>query len=1511
MKLKYTNILKISLLFIILTVFAELLFVFALPNAVNNGKYEDDIVKLFNSKTGANLIIDKLSIKTYPDISVGLTANDINMSEKKTNKNILDAENVYVRIPILPILLRQIDIKTINAKDLTLDISRDKTGKYNVEKIIFKSDKKLFKTKFKGAKCTLSNYSIDFNDEMISRKYNVKGNYFHVNNFTMKKCISIETDGVISSNEFYTPYKIKIYTKLPVKEHLGDSNFVIDGYFVDFKPNYIIPYFNKYFDNKLKSIEGSVSANFYTKKMDKYNKRIVAEVKTDNLLVKYKNAQENIATNGNLSLKGEFDLDSNKIDIKNLNIQGNNINIETTGSVKTYKSKKPTLNIETKITNSKAENIADILPANLIPNREEIRKVKKYKIFGNIDAKIKVKGRLPQPNVTGNINAQNVRILNKNDNTHTGIVKLTFDKRVLHSDILVKLIKDANEQVTVQGTTYIYRDKPNHFIIKSTKNVPLKLTQTILLPIRDVFMFQLGPFPKMHIIKGTGNTELDIKGTKTESTINGYINFNNASTTYEGINGIIKDVYGSVNFKDKFVSFKTNKGEVEGYPVSIFGHCIIADNLDLNINSDSVDTKTLLKIVRTSPVLKEVDKGLVLIQKASGLSSFKINMKAKIPPTPSNEELALKLFLDTLKVNGSIDLKNDTMTIQNYYNPIDNVKGLVTFTDEKVNLNDLKGQVGSSQITAKGTILLDKISKIPAVDLTIKGDKVQIKDSLKFITESAFFTYKINLKPYISNLAGTHNFVFNYKTKSKDIDFNAIKVTAGILPQSSQRPLELTSGKININNGNLEFETLKGKYKTTNITVTGNIKKIYTPKPLYNLKLNIPEFNIAEIETLSKSGILPKGLKDLAAQYTNYSGKADILMDIVSNRISGHINLSQTHMNHKKLGFPITIDPAKLKFTADKLVANPLTATISDAPVYSEITINNLSSKPRINGYFTTKLTDNFIDTYINPKLTYPIKIKGDITLSSDLSGSIDNLNINSGIKLNEDADITYMGTNLGDIMDTRELKGNFHLTPTSLTVRKLDYIKYQTSQNNRVYPVNFATFKGNFYKKGDLYLPDTFSIKTNHSMPARLFNFAFKKSLLKKGTFNCSLFYKADTRSNIPKLFGTVSLKNVDIPIVDTLIKDVNIKSSRDSMSILAKGTLFDSDIEINADIANKMSYPIIINDAEIISETFNFDKILSTANKMAIENYQSSQSNVSLPKDFDTNNLIIKKGRISAQNIIYKGLPAKNATADFSFSNSIFKTNNINFNIAGGNISGLTNINFKNNSIETELNAENVDSTTVSEAFFNMSNQVYGKMNGSIILHSQGKTEEERIKNLVGNIDFNINDGRIPKLGSLEYLLKAGNLIKSGITGLTINSVIDIINPIRTGHFDSITGSMNIKDGSIKDIEVYSQGDSISLYLSGSYNLMDSTADMTVLGKLSKKIPTILGPIGNTSFNSILNSIPGINLSDINNSKLNTEIRKIPGLNFSNDDYRLFQAKIDGNINGLGYVSSFKWVE
>lgn len=91
------------------------------------------------------------------------------------------------------------------------------------------------------------------------------------------------------------------------------------------------------------------------------------------------------------------------------------------------------------------------------------------------------------------------------------------------------------------------------------------------------------------------------------------------------------------------------------------------------------------------------------------------------------------------------------------------------------------------------------------------------------------------------------------------------------------------------------------------------------------------------------------------------------------------------------------------------------------------------------------------------------------------------------------------------------------------------------------------------------------------------------------------------------------------------------------------------------------------------------------------------------------------------------------------------------------------------------------------MSEALFDLKGQVYGSVDGGFKLHCTGDSQEDCFKTLSGDGIFKIADGKMPKLGSLEYLLKAGNLLKGGFTGLSINSLIDLITPLKTGDFDA----------------------------------------------------------------------------------------------------------------------------
>ena len=246
--------------------------------------------------------------------------------------------------------------------------------------------------------------------------------------------------------------------------------------------------------------------------------------------------------------------------------------------------------------------------------------------------------------------------------------------------------------------------------------------------------------------------------------------------------------------------------------------------------------------------------------------------------------------------------------------------------------------------------------------------------------------------------------------------------------------------------------------------------------------------------------------------------------------------------------------------------------------------------------------------------------------------------------------------------------------------------------------------------------------------------------------------------------------------------------------------------------------------------------------------------------------------------------------------------------FNIAQGSLKGKYNYNLKNNDMSLSLDVLSIDANDLTWALFDLQNQIYGDMTGMVNLSCNGTNFQSCMQSLSGEGDFIVKEGRMPKLGSLEYLLRASNLLKGGFTNLSINSVIDLISPIKTGEFSNIVGNFRIKDGMTRNLEIASSGKNLSLYITGTYNFATSIADMEVLGLLSRKISTMFGPVGNLSINTLFNVIPGVDLA--NDNELLTKINKIPGIELSSKTYRKFIADIKGNINEDNYVTSFKWI-
>ena len=540
-------------------------------------------------------------------------------------------------------------------------------------------------------------------------------------------------------------------------------------------------------------------------------------------------------------------------------------------------------------------------------------------------------------------------------------------------------------------------------------------------------------------------------------------------------------------------------------------------------------------------------------------------------------------------------------------------------------------------------------------------------------------------------------------------------------------------------------------------------------------------------------------------------------------------------------------------------------------------------------------------------KVAQKFQIKGDINLSSEIKGNINDLRIVPKLTLQPASDISYEENNIGDINEKREFQGFIRLINDNIFIKNFEYIKYITSQNNKNYPIKFMDISGEIKTKDNTIIPKEINIKTYKNMPARFLNLMLKSQVLKQGSFNCDIKIKENKEDKILQILGDIDFRNINIPLFDTVLKNIKIKADNNDINLALFGFLQEEKINIKAKLKNDLTAKPKIESFNIYADKIDPNKLFELMSKSHVAMNNNNQI-----KNIDLAGLSIKNGHLEVKELIIKELSAKDFSSDFSIDeNGIFSAEKITSKIEEGKIIGKMSYNLKNTDLIGSFGFIDVDSSYIAETIFDSKNQIFGNASGRLYVKTKGSTDEERIKNLSGYVFCDIFDGRLPKLGSLEYLLRASNILKNGITGFTINSILELLNLVKTGYFSNINVSCTIENGIAQDIEIFSKGENLSLYIQGSYDIFNSHAELEILGKLSNRISTIFGTLGNTSLNTFFKLIPGISMLDFSRKNFIEDVEKIPS--FTNGDYdaRIFQAIIDGDINSTGYVESFKWVK
>lgn len=292
------------------------------------------------------------------------------------------------------------------------------------------------------------------------------------------------------------------------------------------------------------------------------------------------------------------------------------------------------------------------------------------------------------------------------------------------------------------------------------------------------------------------------------------------------------------------------------------------------------------------------------------------------------------------------------------------------------------------------------------------------------------------------------------------------------------------------------------------------------------------------------------------------------------------------------------------------------------------------------------------------------------------------------------------------------------------------------------------------------------------------------------------------------------------------------------------------------------------------------------------------------------------VLKGKGSLKKFVTGGIVAENLTSDFNLLNNVFYLKNLAGDAFSGKISGNISYNVLNGHVGVVFKGTGMNAESAIEGAAGLKNALSGKLNFNANVTLHGATDVEMMKNLKGKASFDISDGSLGNIGRFENFLFAQNLQQNSIIRAAVNSVKYLPVIKNTAQFKSISGNLTFRNGWVQLNPVKTAGPSMSYYIKGHYNLLNSTANVVVLGRLSADVVAVLGPLGDLSVTKLTSYIPkfgtatGNIINALTTNPKGENVEAISALSSGNKNYKDFKVIFNGGVESRSSVKSFKWL-
>lgn len=386
------------------------------------------------------------------------------------------------------------------------------------------------------------------------------------------------------------------------------------------------------------------------------------------------------------------------------------------------------------------------------------------------------------------------------------------------------------------------------------------------------------------------------------------------------------------------------------------------------------------------------------------------------------------------------------------------------------------------------------------------------------------------------------------------------------------------------------------------------------------------------------------------------------------------------------------------------------------------------------------------------------------------------------------------------------------------------------------------------------------------------------------------------------PKITGKIKVPLISLPTNYTVLKDVDLDFADAIKLTCPYIKLADSEFSFSSNIDKDFSKGISMSNAKFNAALVDLNLIGPIL--------KSFSGNSGMP-------VSIKNGKTSVGEFRVGTIKASNIKSDLALNNNILYLSNLYADAYGGKVAGDITYNISKKHLDLDIQGRGLSSNAAVAGLVGHSEDINGVLDFDGDISMTGYSKNEILKSLKGNLGFIISNGQMGLLGKFEHLIYAQNVLSNSIFKASLNVVAKAISVKDTGVYRYMKGKISFSNGWADINWLKTSGPSMSLYITGRYFLLDDTANLTMLGRISDDVVNILGPIGQFSMDKAISSIPKVGeisaffANQYTSNPVYENVSQIPNLTPKTEfGTKTFKVLIDGNSGKQSSVKTFKWL-